>query len=62
MAEKKNFMLRIESDLYKALEKWSADEFRSVNGQIEYLLHKALKQEKRLEDKKKKTDVNKSIE
>ncbi|CDT23869.1 hypothetical protein [Sphingobacterium faecium] len=62
MAEKKNFMLRIESDIYKALEKWSADEFRSVNGQIEYLLHKALKQEKRLEDKKKKTDVNKSIE
>ncbi|GEM64790.1 Arc family DNA binding domain-containing protein [Sphingobacterium sp. PCS056] len=62
MAEKKNFMLRIESDVYKALEKWSADEFRSVNGQIEYLLHKALKQEKRLEDKKKKTDVNKSIE
>ncbi|HCU46589.1 MAG TPA: Arc family DNA binding domain-containing protein, partial [Sphingobacterium sp.] len=33
MAEKKNFMLRIESDIYKALEKWSADEFRSVNGQ-----------------------------
>lgn len=62
MAEKKNFMLRIESDVYKALEKWSVDEFRSVNGQIEYLLHKALKQEKRLEDKKKKTDVNKSIE
>lgn len=62
MAEKKNFMLRIESDIYKALEKWSADEFRSVNGQIEYLLHKALKQEKRLEDKKKKTYVNKSIE
>lgn len=62
MAEKKNFMLRIDSDVYKALEKWSADEFRSVNGQIEYLLHKALKQEKRLEDKKKKTDVNKSIE
>ncbi|MEJ5091669.1 hypothetical protein D3C87_1637690 [compost metagenome] len=62
MAEKKNFMLRIESDVYKALEKWSADEFRSVNGQIEYLLHKALKQEKRLEEKKKKTDVNKSIE
>lgn len=62
MAEKKNFMLRIESDVYKALEKWSADEFRSVNGQIEYLLHKALKQEKRLEEKKKKSDVNKSIE
>jgi hypothetical protein len=60
MSEKKNFMLRIESDVYKALEKWSADEFRSVNGQIEYLLHKALKQEKRLDDKKNKTNVEKS--
>jgi hypothetical protein len=62
MAEKKNFMLRIESDVYKALEKWSADEFRSVNGQIEYLLHKALKQEKRLEEKKNNKTLNKPIE
>jgi len=56
MAGKKNFMLRIETDVYKALEKWSADEFRSVNGQIEYLLHKALKEAKRLEDKKNKSE------
>lgn len=62
MAEKKNFMLRIDSDVYKALEKWSADEFRSVNGQIEYLLHKALKQEKRLIDKKNKITSDKPIE
>lgn len=44
MPDKKNFMLRVDADIYKALEKWSADEFRSVNGQIEYLLHKALKE------------------
>jgi len=40
---KKTFVLRIEDDTYTALEKWAADEFRSVNGQIEMLLHKALK-------------------
>ncbi|KKX51955.1 hypothetical protein D3C87_1402430 [compost metagenome] len=62
MAEKKNFMLRIDSDVYKALEKWSADEFRSVNGQIEFLLNKALKEEKRLLDKKIKTTSDKSAE
>ncbi len=40
---KKAFVLRIDDDAYAALEKWAADEFRSVNGQIEMLLDKALK-------------------
>lgn len=48
MPDKKNFMLRVDADIYKALEKWAADDFRSVNGQIEYLLHKALKDQGRL--------------
>lgn len=48
MPEKKNFMLRMDIDMYKVLEKWAADEFRSVNGQIEYLLYKALKEQGRL--------------
>jgi len=39
---KKPFALRINSDLLNALEKWAADEFRSVNGQIEYLLSQAI--------------------
>jgi len=43
MADKKNFVLRIDEGTYKALEKWAGDEFRSVNGQIEFLLDKALK-------------------
>ena len=43
MSEKKNFVLRIDANTYKALEKWAADEFRSVNGQIEWILDKALK-------------------
>ena len=42
MSEKKTFVLRIDQSVYKALEKWAGDEFRSVNGQVEYLLNKAL--------------------
>lgn len=34
MSDKKNFMLRVDAEMFKALEKWAADEFRSVNGQI----------------------------
>jgi hypothetical protein len=44
MAGKKNFVLRIDEDVYKALEKWAGDEFRSVNGQIEWIIDKALKE------------------
>jgi len=43
MADKKAFVLRIDENLYKSLEKWAADEFRSVNGQIEWLLQTQLK-------------------
>lgn len=52
MAEKKNFILRINNETYKALEKWAADEFRSVNGQIEWILDKALKESERKKDDK----------
>jgi hypothetical protein len=41
---KKAILLRIDPQLWPALEKWAADEFRSVNGQIEYLLDRALKE------------------
>lgn len=41
MDEKKRFLLRIDAQLYGALEKWAADELRSVNAQIEYLLAQA---------------------
>ncbi|MDA3613859.1 Arc family DNA binding domain-containing protein [Polluticaenibacter yanchengensis] len=44
---KKNFVLRIDQEAFNALEKWANDEFRSVNGQIEFLLNKALKENKR---------------
>lgn len=48
MAEKKKFLLRIDDKTYAALEKWSADEFRSINAQIEYLLKEALKKSGRI--------------
>ncbi|HQT92544.1 MAG TPA: hypothetical protein PL001_11020 [Candidatus Kryptobacter bacterium] len=41
MAERKKFLLRISEDLYAALEKWAADDLRSVNAQVEYLLTEA---------------------
>lgn len=54
MAEKKAFILRINPDTLKELEKWASDEFRSVNGQIEYLLQKALIDEGRGKSKPSK--------
>ena len=45
---KKKFVLRIDEDLYTAIEKWAADEFRSVNGQLEWIIYKMLKDARRL--------------
>jgi hypothetical protein len=44
MSKKKVFMLRLNPDVYAALEKWAADEFRSVNGQVEWILDSVLKE------------------
>jgi hypothetical protein len=41
--DKKSFVLRINGETMSALEKWAADEFRSVNGQLEWLITDALK-------------------
>jgi hypothetical protein len=43
MSGKKPFVLRLDPEKLKALEKWAADEFRSTNGQIEYIIDQALK-------------------
>ncbi len=40
---RKNFALRISPELYAALERWAADDLRSVNAQIEYLLTQSVK-------------------
>jgi hypothetical protein len=46
MAERKSFLLRIDPALWAELEAWAADELRSVNGQIEYLLKQAVAKRK----------------
>jgi hypothetical protein len=53
MAEKKPFVLRINADMLKEIEAWANDEFRSTNGQIEYLLQQALLARKKSSKKKK---------
>ncbi len=53
MAEKKAFILRINPDVLKEIETWAAEEFRSTNGQIEYLMQQALFDRKKTAKKKK---------
>ena len=48
MTERKGFPLRLDPEIYDALQRWAAAEFRSVNGQIEYLLRCALQDAGRL--------------
>lgn len=48
MSEKKKFLLRIDSNVYAALEKWAADDLRSINAQIEFLLTDVLKKSGRI--------------
>ncbi len=47
MAEKKQIPLRVSEKLYNALAAWAEDDFRSINGQIEYLLTECVKQRKK---------------
>jgi hypothetical protein len=51
MAEKKAFVLRINPDVLKELEVWAQQDFRSLNGQIEFLLSEALKKHRRTKGK-----------
>lgn len=48
MPAKKSFPLRINEDILSAVQKWAADDLRSVNAEIEYLLREALRQSGRL--------------
>lgn len=54
MAAKKSFPLRVSDEVYEAIRRWSDDELRSVNAQIEYVLREALRKSGRL--KKPKPD------
>ena len=55
-AESKNktFVLRIDTETMEAIEKWAADEFRSTNGQLQWIIAEALKKSGRLKSERKK--------
>jgi len=61
MAEKKAFVLRVNPDMLKELEAWAQQDFRSLNGQIEFLLSEALKKQKRSKAKEQKSDGSDQI-
>ena len=48
MSEKKKFLLRIDGNVYAAIERWAADDLRSINAQIEFLLTDAVKKSGRI--------------
>jgi len=50
MAKRKSFLLRLRPEVHQALQKWADDEFRSLNGHIEYLLRENLRRAGRLRE------------
>ena len=54
MTKKKAFVLRIDAEKLEAIEKWASDEFRSINGQIEWIIDKSLKEAGRIKMSNKK--------
>jgi hypothetical protein len=58
VSKRKSFVLRINPETFKQIEKWADDEFRSVNGQLEYIINKGLKDAKRLPKNQKSKGDN----
>ena len=60
MAKKENsvksFVLRVDAETMNAIEKWAADEFRSINGQLQWIISEALRKGGRLPKRQKTTD------
>ena len=56
MAERKPFLLRIDAVVLEQVRRWADDELRSLNGQVEYLLRKALKESRRLSSRDRAED------
>lgn len=50
MAKRKQYPLRIDSDVWAGIERWAADDLRSVNAQVEFILRRALKDAGRLKE------------
>lgn len=55
---KKSFALRIDEEILNAVEKWAADEFRSTNGQLEWIISRALKESGRQRKRSKRNDID----
>jgi hypothetical protein len=53
MTERKPFLLRLDPETFAALQRWAADDLRSVNGQVEFLLRRALRDAGRLREPKR---------
>lgn len=53
VSKNKSFILRIDSDTMEAIEKWAADEFRSTNGQLQWIITEALRKARRLPKRQK---------
>jgi len=58
MAERKSFLLRIDGRVLDLIRRWADDDLRSLNGQVEYLLRKALKEQGRLREGEEKVPKN----
>ena len=56
MAKRKAFLIRVDPDILAALQRWSDDELRSINAQIEFLLRKALKEVGRMTEPPRESD------
>ena len=63
MAEKntKSFILRVDTETMNAIEAWAADEFRSTNGQLQWIITEALRKAKRLPKKKKQSQETEDL-
>lgn len=57
MAERKSFLLRMDRELLDAVQRWANDDLRSLNGQIEFVLRRALQQEGRSPARRTSPDV-----
>ncbi|MBR2153722.1 MAG: hypothetical protein IJ901_03800 [Bacteroidaceae bacterium] len=58
----KSFVLRIDADTMNAIEAWAADEFRSTNGQLQWIITEALRKARRLPKKKNRHETESTID
>jgi hypothetical protein len=62
LSKRKSFLLRLDPEVYEALRRWADDDLRSVNGQVEFLLRRALKDAKRFPRKDPQESDNREQE